>query len=181
MTDLLGLPAISNAEARILILGSMPSSESLLQQHYYAHPRNQFWNIISAVLAIDPPLTRMPYAAKKASLLQNSIALWDVIHSCQREGSLDTSIVFESITVNNFADFFAQHPQLEAVLFNGRKAQQIFENLVYPDLSIEHHKLRYITLPSTSPAHAAMRLIHKQKAWSIINQLTPVKTTIDFL
>ena len=170
MTELIGLPPISNGAARILILGSMPGVESLQQQHYYAHPRNQFWTILSAVLASEPALSKISYADKQAQLLDHGIALWDVIYRCQRPGSLDTSIEFDSIRVNNFHEFFAEHLQLESIFFNGRKAQQIFMQLVYPELSAEHQQLNYLTLPSTSPAHAAMRLPQKQQQWSIIAQ-----------
>jgi hypothetical protein len=171
MTDLIGLPAISNPNARILILGSMPGVESLQQQQYYAHPRNQFWSILSTVLQADTPLTDLSYADKKSYLLTHGIALWDVIAQCQREGSLDSSILFESITPNAFADFFAEHLQLQAIFFNGRKAEQIFMNLVYPELSYEVQQLCFKTLPSTSPAHASLRFAQKTHEWSAIQNL----------
>jgi hypoxanthine-DNA glycosylase len=170
MTDLIGLPPIHNSSARILILGSMPGAESLQQQHYYAHPRNQFWIILSSILSSAPALTEISYPEKQAKLLESNIALWDVIHRCQRPGSLDTSIELDSIRVNSFSEFFAEHLQLDSVFFNGRKAQQIFTQLVYPELSTQYQKLNYFTLPSTSPAHAAMRLPQKKQAWSIISQ-----------
>ena len=103
MSTVTGFPPIADNNAIILILGSMPSIKSLEQQQYYAHPRNSFWFIMTTLLGDKSDLD---YAERKALLLHNKIALWDVLNTCQRKGSLDSSIKNETIVVNDFNKFF---------------------------------------------------------------------------
>ena len=137
----------------------MPGAVSLAQQQYYAHPRNAFWPIMAQLLgfAVD-----LPYTDRIRALNAAGVALWDVIASCQRSGSLDSAIRDEQ--VNDFAGFFAAQPQLAAIGFNGAKALQSFKRHVLP-LHIVPPQLQLLSLPSTSPAHASLSFSEKLKQW----------------
>ncbi len=156
---------IENADARLLILGSMPGIQSLRQQQYYAHPRNAFWPIMLNLL--EQPTT-LDYAAKSRCLIEHHIALWDVLQSCIRPGSLDSAIDMKSVAINDFNRFFRQHPHIRAVFFNGQKAEAVFRQRVLPDLDAAFKQLHYQRLPSTSPAHAALSQTEKQRHWRVI-------------
>jgi hypoxanthine-DNA glycosylase len=155
---------IAAADARTLILGSMPGVLSLQQQQYYAHPRNAFWRITAEILGFDASL---PYAQRVQALQDAGIALWDVLNSCEREGSLDADIASASMVPNDFFTFFESHPLIERVFFNGGKAESVFLKTVRP--SVAHRdSIRYQRLPSTSPAHAALTHANKLAAWRAI-------------
>jgi len=157
-----GFPAIEGEDARILILGSMPSVKSLEQQQYYAHPRNAFWLIMSAIFNMDKDLA---YPQRCEYLLANKIAVWDVIKTCQRQGSLDQDIVPASMIANDFNVFLQQHPNIKQICFNGTKAEQVFNRYVLPTLSEQQKEIVRCKLPSTSPAHAAMKFEQKLVLW----------------
>ena len=157
-----GFPAIADQQAKILILGSMPSVKSLEKQQYYAHPRNAFWPIMSALFDMEQDLN---YQQRCQHLISHHIAVWDVLKSCQRQGSLDQHIKKESIVANDFNTFFLHHPYIHQVFFNGSKAEQVFKQYVVPSLSKTVKQQR---LPSTSPAHAAMKFEQKLRAWQLI-------------
>ncbi len=110
-----GFPPIAGETATILILGTMPGEESLRKREYYAHPRNAFWRILGSLLGFEPAAD---YEEKTRILLENNIALWDVMNSCERKGSLDSSIKIESIIENDFAPLFSQCPGIKNVYFN---------------------------------------------------------------
>ena len=165
MSTVSGFPPIADENAAILILGSMPSVKSLEAQQYYAHPRNSFWFIMSALLADNRSLQ---YKEKKSLLIRNRIALWDVLNSCQREGSLDSSIKQETIMVNDFNTFFAEHPSIQAVFFNGTRAQQEYNKQVMPELDQQFSAMQYQRLPSTSPAMASLSPEQKLQQWRVI-------------
>ncbi|MFW5451244.1 MAG: DNA-deoxyinosine glycosylase [Methylophagaceae bacterium] len=157
-----GFPAIADKYAQILILGSMPSIKSLQQQQYYAHPRNAFWPIMSVLFDMDK---KWDYQQQCQHLITNHIAVWDVLKSCQRQGSLDQHIETDSIAVNDFNTFFQQHPKIELILFNGGKAEQVFKQYVFPHLDKPYKQLNKTRLPSTSPAYAAMIFEQKLQQW----------------
>jgi double-stranded uracil-DNA glycosylase len=165
MTKILtGFPPIATSSATILILGSMPSVESLRQHQYYAHKRNAFWRIMAAMLGFDASLS---YRERASQLKGNDIALWDVIKTCERSGSLDTKIKNTSIEINDFATFFRKHPHIRKICFNGSMAEQQFRKHVIPILSEEHSAdIVMIRLPSTSPAMATLSFDKKLAAWS---------------
>ena len=150
----------------MLILGSMPGEESLRQQQYYAHPRNQFWPIICEILSLD---MAADYQARTQALIDHGIALWDVIGQCRRQGSLDTSIVAASVEVNDFASLLSEYDSIEHIFFNGRKAESEFNRRVLPGLSLSR-TIHLHLLPSTSPAHAGMSRADKLLQWSQIKQ-----------
>lgn len=160
MTELLSFPPIAATDARILILGSMPGEASLQAGQYYAHPRNQFWKLIGELLGFDP---HGDYAHRTQALIDAKIALWDVLKSCRRPGSLDANIVAQSVIVNDFAVFFKSHPSITDVFFNGATAEQFFKRHV-ADQAIDK-ALHYHRLPSTSPAHANLSHEQKREKW----------------
>lgn len=162
MSPIHSFPPVADDQATLLILGSMPGKRSLEQQQYYAHPRNAFWKTMGELTGTYPSL---PYAQRLQRLKDSGIALWDVLHSCEREGSLDSDIVQEA--PNDFAVFFAQHPHITRVCFNGAKAEQSFKKFVLGKQELP--LLEFMRLPSTSPAHAGLRYEEKLQAWQIIN------------
>jgi hypoxanthine-DNA glycosylase len=151
---------VSSEDARVLILGSMPGERSLTAAEYYAHPRNAFWKIMQEVAGID---SAAPYEQRLQDLKVRGIALWDVLHSCHREGSLDTAIKSGSVKVNDFDAFFRGHPRMRVVLFNGGTSEQYYRRYVLP--GIMNRNITHIRMPSTSPAHAAVSLEQKIKVW----------------
>ena len=163
MSDIQSFPPIIGPNARILILGSIPGAASLAANEYYAHPRNLFWRIIADLLDIDPLLD---YSSKTQALITAQIALWDVMKSCYRPGSLDAAIDKQSIVANDFNALFKNHPQIQQVFFNGATAEQSFRRLVLPGLNCLPLSLQ--RLPSTSPAHAAMSYQQKLAHWRMI-------------
>ena len=160
-----GFPAVENALAQVLILGSMPGTASLQAQQYYAHPRNVFWRILGELVGAGAEL---PYAARMQVLTASGIALWDVLQSCARQGSLDADIEDASIVVNDFRAFHLSHPHIRYVFFNGAKAEDYYRKHVLPTLGSQFGALQFQRLPSTSPAHASLSYAQKLKAWEAI-------------
>jgi TDG/mug DNA glycosylase family protein len=162
------LAPIVPRRAETLILGSLPGRKSLEMQQYYAHPQNAFWKVIAQVFGTGSSL---PYEQRVETLTAHGIALWDVLAAAERPGSLDSSIVHASAQANDFASFYRAHPHIRRVLFNGRKAEEMYGRLVLPGLSAELAGMRYRCMPSTSPAHAGMRFAEKLERWR--KELTP--------
>ena len=156
---------VEDANATVLILGSMPGEASLRAGQYYAHPRNLFWHIMGKLLDTDP---NSPYDRRIRALQSARIALWDVLHSCVRKGSLDSSIDDESLVPNDFAAFFLRHPKITHIFFNGSKAEECFRKLALPFIGIE--SIEYLRLPSTSPANASIPYERKLEAWRIVTR-----------
>ena len=156
---------VSCPDAKILILGSMPGDLSLKRVEYYAHPRNAFWPIMGELFGALPQLA---YVERLHVLRSKHIALWDVLKCCQRVGSLDADIEESSIIANDFAAFYALHPHLGQVFFNGAKAAAAYKKHVLPTLTSGYESLRYLRLPSTSPAHAGMAHAQKLEQWKVV-------------
>jgi len=156
-------PPIADAHARVLILGSLPGQVSLQRQQYYALPQNAFWKIMERLFGAGPAL---PYEERVQRLVRNGIALWDVCAAAQRPGSLDASIVHSSVVPNDLASFIETHPGIGLICFNGGKAAELYRRLVLPGLPAAVRAIRYETLPSTSPAHAAMPFEEKLTRWA---------------
>ena len=154
-----GFPPVAAPDACVLVLGSMPGEASLAAGEYYAHPRNAFWPIMGVLAGAHPA---RPYAERVAALRAAGIALWDVMASCMRAGSLDANIRPASVVANDFAGFLAAHPGIATLCFNGAAAETAFRRHVLPVLSAAPAMLR---LPSTSPAHAAPGFETKLEAW----------------
>jgi TDG/mug DNA glycosylase family protein len=156
---------LARPDARVLILGSMPGQESLRRRQYYAYRHNLFWPIIGELFGVSPELD---YDARVAALTARGVAVWDVLKSCEREGSLDGNIRPETERPNNFSRFLAQHPRIRAIFFNGGKAASAFARHVLPQLGPRAKNLHLERLPSTSPAHAGMPRAAKLRAWRAI-------------
>lgn len=163
LPELQGLAPLYHPDAKILILGSMPGQASLDCQQYYGHPRNQLWPLLQQLFGIDSGLE---YASRCQQALDAGIALWDVIGNCQRQGSLDSAIVGNSIRFNPLFEFCQQLPELQQIWLNGGKAAQSFRQYqrqqpaLWPDKTINVH-----VLPSTSPAHASLTFANKLQLW----------------
>jgi TDG/mug DNA glycosylase family protein len=155
--SLTGLPPIVNQDTHILILGSFPGEKSLAAQQYYAHPRNQFWPLLSAVLAED--LAVLPYPERLVRLQAHRIGLWDVIAACERRGSLDTAI--RNAKANNFAALKHRCPQLTRVCFNGTTSGKLAPEFASAGFET-------LVLPSSSPANAQLSFAQKLVLWQNI-------------
>ena len=148
-----GLPPVLAADARVLILGSFPSQASLAAQQYYAHPRNHFWPILSAVL--DEPLVGLPYRARLARVRARGIAIWDTIVACERKGSLDTAI--RNAEQGEIARVRRVATGLRAIAFNGGTAARAAPAWRDAGYNI-------LLMPSTSPAYTRP-MAEKLGAW----------------
>ena len=155
---------IATVRSRVLILGTMPGQASLCARQYYAHPRNAFWPIVGELLGFD---AGSEYGIRTASLAAAGIALWDVLQSCERESSLDSDIDRDTIVPNDFVTFFAGHPHIRRICFNGANAERLYARYARPLLA-GHRQIETVRLPSTSPAHAAMPLREKLRAWRVV-------------
>lgn len=151
-----GFPPVCAPDARVLILGTMPSEASLQKGQYYGYGRNAFWPVVYALW--DEPYEE-DYARRCRFLTGRGIALWDVLAVCERPGSADAAI--RNPVPNDFAAFAAAHPRIERLFFNSSNAAVLYERLVKPDpfAGVERD-----TLPSTSPARA-MRFEDKLALW----------------
>ncbi|ATE62836.1 DNA-deoxyinosine glycosylase [Thauera sinica] len=158
-------PPAFRADARVLILGSMPGEASLAATQYYAHPRNAFWPIMGRLFGAGPDL---PYDERLARLNAAGIALWDVIARCRRPGSLDSAIDRGSVEPNDFAGLFAACPRIGHVFFNGTAAETAFRRHVR--LPAGSRPPAFARLPSTSPAHAARDFAAKLAAWQAVRE-----------
>lgn len=160
MTAVSSFTPIEGDFARVLILGSMPGIASLTAGQYYAHPQNAFWKIMEAILGI--PATA-DYKERIEALKRSNIALWDVLESCIRLSSMDAAIDMTSAKVNDIKALLQKHPEINVICFNGGIAEKIFRKRVLPLLV--DFSVKYIRLPSTSPAHASMSFENKVVAW----------------
>ena len=168
-----GFPPIARDDAEILILGSMPSEESLRAKQYYAHPRNAFWPIMMKLLGGE---TGLDYDKRAQLLIDNRIALWDALKACVRNGSLDSAIVNSSIETNDFKSFFRRHPNIHHIFFNGQKSRQVYSKYVVPGLPDIIQEIGFSVLPSTSPAMARLNRKQKTNEWRAIVRVLESKS-----
>ena len=150
-----GLAPLCPGCARVLVLGSMPSEKSIAAGFYYANPRNAFWRILADTLGAPLPET---VGEKQALLLQNRLALWDVLCACVRHGSLDSAI--RAAEINDIPAFLAAHAGIRAVLCNGQASHKLLTR-AHPALAVPVR-----VLPSTSPAAASRSFAEKLAAWA---------------
>jgi hypoxanthine-DNA glycosylase len=144
------------SDTKILILGSLPGKKSLELEQYYGHARNRIWKIMSHLTSGDIPIT---YQQKKEMLCKNKIGLWDVAHSAQREGSLDSNIKDES--PNDIERILDNYSSIKVIGFNGKKSEKMFYKYF-----IEKPEFKYVPLPSTSPANMAISFEDICARWS---------------
>lgn len=143
--------------SKILILGSFPSVKSCQQMFYYGHPQNRFWKVISTVFGADTPQT---IEEKRELLLSNSIALWDVIASCEINGSSDSSI--KNVIANDIS-VILKSADIRKIFVNGKTAEKYYNKYIKNMVGREAE-----SLPSTSPANAAWSVQSLCKAWKIV-------------
>ncbi len=165
MTTIYSFKPIAYADAKVLILGSMPGKLSLQLNQYYAHPRNSFWLIMGRLLGAELSLS---YSQRTQVLLSKKVAVWDVLKACQRQGSLDAKIKTLSMTVNDFISFYTKHPHIKHVFFNGSTAEKIYKKHVLAEVNAVFPTRQYTRLPSTSPAHAVLSIEQKWAHWQVI-------------
>ncbi len=140
--------------SQILILGTFPSVKSRENQFYYGHPQNRFWKLLAALTGSTVPQT---IEEKKKMLLENGIAVWDVIQRCSIQGSSDSSI--RDVVANDIASLIKKS-KISRIYGNGAKACELYDKFVREQTGIDIQKL-----PSTSPANAAYQLERLQKEW----------------
>ncbi len=150
-------PPVIGPGACLLILGSMPGEASLAAGQYYAHPRNAFWPIMGELFGAGPDL---PYPERVGRLIRARVALWDVLGSCWREGSLDAQIRDE--VPNDLASLFREHPSIRRVALNGGKAAASFRRHAAAFIPVG---AELVILPSTSPANARLGPGEKLACW----------------
>jgi TDG/mug DNA glycosylase family protein len=158
MQDIItAFPPILPKNPHTLILGTMPGGRSLELNQYYAHPQNQFWRFMGDIYGAGREL---PYERRVDILKARGIAVWDVVKSCVRQGSMDSNIKKE--VVNDFEEFFRNNPSVKLVVFDSLVAEKLYMKHVIPTLSKE---LRYVRVPSPSPAHASLPYSEKLALW----------------
>jgi hypoxanthine-DNA glycosylase len=152
-----GLPPVIGRQTRLVLLGSFPGAASLAAGQYYAHPRNQFWPLLSALL--DEDLVGLGYRQRLERLRARGVGLWDVIAECEREGSLDSDI--REARYNDLASLRRRAPQLRAVAHNGGESARAMR--VTGQLGLQVYRL-----PSSSPANASWSFERKLAAWRAV-------------
>ncbi|MDR0396790.1 MAG: DNA-deoxyinosine glycosylase [Oscillospiraceae bacterium] len=158
-------PFVAREDARVLILGTAPSAASLAAGFNYAHPRNAFWPIMFALFGGGAPSAAADWESRRALLLSNRVALWDVARACAREGSADSSI--RDAEANDIPGLLNACPGIGMIFLNGQKAAALFRKLAEPALTERQSMIPRATLPSTSPARAEP-LAAKLEKWQAI-------------
>ena len=151
---------IIGKQPKIMILGSLPGEASLQVQQYYAHPRNQFWRLLSEISGVD--LQSLPYADKIQQVQLLPVVIWDVVAQAQRQGSLDSAI--RAAEIRDIAAMLCEHPSIAQVWFNGGQAAK----WGLRSLQAAQVDIHTLTLPSSSPAHTMAYALKKQQwqqAW----------------
>lgn len=151
------IPPLFDANSKTLILGSFPSVKSREAAFFYGHPQNRFWSVLANIYGVEKPLT---VEEKKKLVLENNLALWDVIASCEIVGSSDSSI--SDVTANNLS-IIIENSKVDRIFVNGKTAEKYYNKYTYPKTNI-----KAVCLPSTSPANAAWSLEKLVEAWKII-------------
>lgn len=151
------IPPLFESNSRVLVLGSFPSVKSREAQFFYGHPQNRFWNVVAAVFEQEKPLT---VDDKKRLILENRLALWDVIAECEIEGSADSTI--KNVRANDLS-VILQNSAVERIYVNGKTAEKYYNKYTLPQTGI-----KAVCLPSTSPANAAWSFERLVDAWKVI-------------
>lgn len=151
------IPPLFNEESETLILGSFPSVKSREATFFYGHPQNRFWTVIAEIYGCEKPQT---VEGKKKLILNNKLAMWDVIESCEIEGSADSTI--SNVTANDLS-VILNNSRVSRIFVNGKTAEKYYNKYTYPKTGI-----KAICLPSTSPANAAWSVEKLVEAWKKI-------------
>ena len=158
MQKISSFPPIIDKESKILILGSIPGVKSLEMQQYYAHPQNKFWKIICEIF--NEKFTT-DYTERIKILEKYHVALWDVIDTCERKGSLDSEIRNEE--ANKIEELLQNFPNIKAIFCNGQKSYKNLQKILG-----KKFRMPIIVLPSTSPAYAGLKYEEKLLSWQEI-------------
>jgi hypoxanthine-DNA glycosylase len=158
----IGFPPVEPRQARVLILGSLPSVESIRRGQYYAHPRNAFWPIMGELVGAGRGLE---YPTRLRKLAGAGIMLWDVLHAAHRPGSLDSAIHPRGRVANDIPALLVRHPELQTIIFNGAPAEVLFHRHVAKKCGHLLKRVELIRLPSTSPACASRTFARKLTEW----------------
>ncbi|MBQ4604328.1 MAG: DNA-deoxyinosine glycosylase [Clostridia bacterium] len=153
------IPPLFDENSKTLILGSFPSVKSRETAFFYGHAQNRFWSVLAVIYGVDKPET---VEEKKKLVLENNLALWDVIASCEIVGSSDSSI--SDVTANDLS-IIINNSKVERIFVNGKTAEKYYNKYTYPKTGI-----KAVCLPSTSPANAAWKLEKLVEKWSIIKE-----------
>ena len=148
-----------NKDSQVLILGSFPSVKSREQEFFYSHPQNRFWQVLSNIFESAVPST---VGDKKRLILNNHLALWDVIAECEITGSADSSI--KNVIPNDIGKILAES-NINTIFINGRTAEKYYIRYTEPRIN-----KKAICLPSTSPANAAWSVTRLCEEWKIIKE-----------
>ncbi len=159
MKQLHNIPPLYNKESRVLILGSFPSVKSREQAFFYGHPQNRFWRVVANIFESEVPIT---VEDKKRLILNNHLALWDVIAECEITGSADSSI--KNVIPNDIGKILADS-NIKTIFVNGRTAEKYYIRYTEPLIN-----KKAICLPSTSPANAAWSISKLCEEWKIIKE-----------
>ena len=151
------IPPVWDENSRVLILGSFPSVKSREQLFFYGHPQNRFWRVLSHIFEDSCPVS---IDEKKSFLLRHYLAVWDVVASCEIEGSADSTM--KKVVVNDLSHILA-HSRIEHIYLNGKTAQKYYIRYTQPMINREA-----VVLPSTSPANASWSLERLVEAWRVI-------------
>lgn len=171
---LTGLAPVWSPQIRLLILGSFPSAASLAQQQYYAHPRNHFWPILSAIWGMSglQALSALPYSERLAVVRDKGLGIWDVYASCERKGSLDSDI--QNAQLNDLAGLIRRSAHLQAIAHNGGESARHMR-------ITRQFGLPVLKLPSTSPANASWSFERKLAAWREVFEQAEVMRPLEGL
>ncbi len=153
------IPPLFDENSKTLILGSFPSVKSREAAFFYGHPQNRFWTVLAMIYAVKKPET---VEEKKKLVLENNLALWDVIASCEIVGSSDSSI--SDVTANDLS-VIINNSKVERIFVNGKTAEKYYNKYTYPKTGI-----KAVCLPSTSPANAAWKIERLVEEWKIIKE-----------
>lgn len=148
-----------DTKSKILILGSFPSVKSREQMFFYGHPQNRFWRVIADVFETSVPQT---IEEKRDLLLSSGVAVWDVIASCDIEGSSDSSI--KNVVANDIS-VILDNADIKQIFVNGKTAERFYNKSLKDKVGKDA-----VCLPSTSPANAAWSLEKLADAWRIIKE-----------
>lgn len=150
---------IFDSNSKILILGTFPSVKSRENNFYYGHPQNRFWSVLAEILGTETPKS---IPEKMRMLIENKIAIWDVVGSCEISNSADTSI--KNVEPNDIG-IILENADIKTIYANGKTAEKLYNKYLLKETEKE-----IIPLPSTSPANAAFSKERLVKAWEIIKE-----------
>jgi double-stranded uracil-DNA glycosylase len=171
-----GFEPVSRADARVLILGTLPGRVSLERREYYAQSRNVFWRIVEKLAGVSHELS---YETRKLRLIEKGIALWDVCSSAQRSGSSDSTIQASTCIPNDFSRFLDVHTRIGLICFNGAKADKLYCEKVLPGLPRNLRDILRRRLPSSSSAYARISFEQKLQSWGVVLDELDGSTSFD--